>query len=280
MLTGRWDLTIDNGTETYPSWVEFLGAESRFVGRVGSARRVETVRMDGDGVYWCLPPQYESRKTPLEFAGRLEGDILVGTSQGDNGEHLTFRGTRAPDLLRTDAPRWGEAVELVGEDLSNWSMRSPEEPNNWQIVDGMLYNRAVGSDIVLTQPYMDFRLIAEYKYPAGSNSGIYLRGRYEFQIVDDFGHGPGVGTSGAIYGFITPERNAIKPADEWNTAEITLRGRHVTVILNGDTVVEDAEIPGITGGALDSREGEPGTMFLQGDHGPVVFRRLTIEQGL
>jgi hypothetical protein len=155
-------------------------------------------------------------------------------------------------------------------------MRSPDWENNWQIVDGTLYNRAVGSDIVLKQPFMDFKLVAEYKYPAGSNSGIYLRGRYEFQIIDDFGHAPGVGTSAAIYGFITPQRNAVKPADEWNSAEITLLGRHVTVVLNGDTVIDNQEIPGITGGALDSNEGEPGTIFLQGDHGPVVFRRLTL----
>ena len=276
MLTGRWDLTIDTGTETYPSWVEINGAESRFVGRVGSARPIQTVKQDGDGIYWSLPPQYEGRKTNLEFAGRLEGDILVGTSEGDQGEHLTWRGVRAPDLKRTGEPTWSHPVDLIQSDLSNWTMRSPDWDSHWRIVDGMLYNDAVGSDIVTVDRFMDFKLTAEYKYPSGSNSGIYLRGRYEFQIVDDYGHAPGVGTSGAIYGFLAPSHNAVRPADEWNIAEITLLGRQITVVLNGEVIQDNREIPGITGGALDSSEGEPGPLFLQGDHGPVVFRALRI----
>lgn len=276
-IIGRWDLTV-NGE--YPSWVEINGAESRFVGRFGSSRPITTVDFDGDSVRWQLPRQYESREDDLAFEGRLEGDQLTGTTTLDDGTTANWTGKRAPELPYKE-PTWGETVSLIGEDLSNWHLRSPEWKSHWRIVDGMLYNDEVGSDLVSNHPLMDFKLVAEYKYPAGSNSGIYLRGRYEVQILDDHGHAPGVGTSGAIYGFIAPSEQAVLPPDEWNTVEITFIGRFVTIVLNGKTVIDQQEIPGITGGALDSNEGAPGTLFLQGDHGPIVFRRLdvTITEG-
>jgi hypothetical protein len=275
-LNGRWDLVV--GPEKFPSWVEIQGAESRFVGRVGSARKIESLQIDGDSVTWQLPKQYENRSDDLVFKGRLEGDELVGTTLLDSGLQADWRGKRAPELPANPSPSWSEGRSLIGETLSNWSLRTPEWQSQWRIVDGMLYNDGVGSDLVSADKFGDFRLVAEYKYPPNSNSGIYLRGRYELQILDDFGHAPAVGTSGAIYGFIAPSKNAVKPADEWNIAEITLLGRFVTVVLNGETVVDGVEIPGITGGALDSDEGTPGPIFLQGDHGPVVFRRLEIQE--
>jgi hypothetical protein len=69
---------------------------------------------------------------------------------------------------------------------------------------------------------------------------------------------------------------AINPPGEWNTYDITLNGRWLTLTINGETVIDNEEIPGITGGALNSREGEPGPILLQGDHGPVEFRHVTI----
>ena len=81
---------------------------------------------------------------------------------------------------------------------------------------------------------------------------------------------------GGVYGFLTPCLNAAKPAGEWQTIEITLIGRAVTIVLNGERVLDRQAIPGITGGALDSREGDPGPILLQGDHGPIEFRKLTL----
>ena len=141
--------------------------------------------------------------------------------------------------------------------------------------NGVLVNSAKGTDVVTIEGFTDFRLEAEYCYPENSNSGIYLRGRYEFQIVDDYGQQPSVGSSAAIYGFFAPSENTVKPANEWNRAVIELVGRHVTIELNGQTVIND-RIPGITGGALDSRESEPGPILVQGDHGPVSFRKLLL----
>jgi hypothetical protein len=119
----------------------------------------------------------------------------------------------------------------------------------------------------------------EFRYPKGSNSGVYLRGRYEVQIEDNKGMDPLVDRFSAIYGFITPNEMAAKDAGEWQTYDITLVGRTVTVIANGKTVICNQEIPGITGGAIDSKENEPGPILIQGDHGPVEFRNIVITRG-
>jgi hypothetical protein len=64
--------------------------------------------------------------------------------------------------------------------------------------------------------------------------------------------------------------------DKWQSFDITLIGRMVTVVANGKTIISNQEIPGITGGALDSKEGEPGPIYLQGDHGPVAYRNIVL----
>lgn len=246
------------------------------MGRVGSARPLSNVKYTQDTVTFSLPPQYESRKDSLVFQGTIFREHLKGSTVLDDGTASVWIGNPAP-ALPIPKLNWRDPIELVRTDLSNWKLRSPDWVGHWSIRDGMLVNAAAGSDLVTTQKFGDFRLLAEYRYPKGSNSGIYLRGRYEFQILDDFESGDnGVGSSAAIYGFLAPSKNAILPPDEWNTAEITLLGRFVTVVLNGETVIDNQEIPGITGGALESDEGAPGPIFVQGDHGPVTFRRLTI----
>ncbi|MFN5932191.1 MAG: DUF1080 domain-containing protein, partial [Sphingobacteriales bacterium] len=110
----------------------------------------------------------------------------------------------------------------------------------------------------------------------GSNSGVYLRGRYEIQVCDTRGPEPARDSLGAIYGFIIPNRPAWKNPGEWQTLDVTLVGRIVTVALNGQTIISEQPIPGITGGALDSKEGEPGPIMLQGDHGPIDYRNIII----
>lgn len=112
------------------------------------------------------------------------------------------------------------------------------------------------------------------------NSGVYLRGRYEVQVQDDFGKEPTPVTMGGVYGFLKPLSNAAKKAGEWQTYDITLIGRSVTIVLNGAMIVDNQEIPGITGGALNSREAEPGPIFLQGDHTAVKYRTITITPAL
>jgi hypothetical protein len=123
---------------------------------------------------------------------------------------------------------------------------------------------------------MDFKLHIEFKYPEGSNSGVYLRGRYEVQVEDGYGKEPSSIYLGGVYGFLTPNENMAKKAGEWQSYDITLVGRRVTVVANGKTIISRQIIPGITGGALNSKEGNPGPILLQGDHGAVEYRNITI----
>jgi hypothetical protein len=132
------------------------------------------------------------------------------------------------------------------------------------------------SDIRTEKDFSDFKLHIEFNCPSKSNSGVYLRGRYEVQVMDSYGQPPESHRLGGLYGFIDPTENAGKPGGEWQTFDITLLGRYVTVVLNGKTIIDDKEIPGITGGALNSREGEPGPLLLQGDHGKVSYRNIVL----
>ena len=165
---------------------------------------------------------------------------------------------------------------LNGKDLTGWRAIGA---NEWEVANGVLRNKKSGGNLVTEQKFDDFKLHAEVRYPAGGNSGIYLRGRYEVQIADSDETEPSYGSLGAVYGFLAPsEMAALKPG-EWQTFDITLVGRMVTIVLNGKTIISNREIPGITGAALDSNEGTPGPLLLQGDHGPIEYRNMTLVRG-
>ena len=155
------------------------------------------------------------------------------------------------------SPRWGAPVSLFnGRDLKGWSFKNPRGSECWSVADGLLVNAPPCPNIFSEQKFRDFKVHVEYNLDAHSNSGIYLRGRYEVQIEDQ---GPRELDShgvGAIYGFIAPAAKAAKNAGEWQAFDITLVGYRVTVVLNGTTIIDNREIDGITGGALDSSESE------------------------
>jgi hypothetical protein len=269
----------------YPAWLEVrLSGRSTlvgsFVGRFGSARPISRVEFDAGRVHFSLPPQWESRKEDLDFTGQLDGDSIRGETTDDDGKRVTWTARRAPSLARPKPPAWGEPVELIdGKELAGWKPRSADAKSRWEMREGVLVNAAASTDLVTERKFTDFQLHAEFRYPAGSNSGIYLRGRYEVQIQDDYGEEPDSHRIGGVYGFLTPSVNAAKKAGEWQTLDITLVGRTATVLLNGERIIDRQAIPGVTGGALDSDEGSPGPILLQGDHGPIEFRRLTLTPG-
>ena len=180
-------------------------------------------------------------------------------------------------LKRDGEPQWGELVSLFdGQTLDGWQPRFADRDNGWEVKGGLLSNTKPGNDLLTTREFEDFKLLAEFRYPAGSNSGIYLRGRYEVQIEDNYGQEPECHKIGGVYGFLTPSVNAAKPAGEWQSVEITLVGRVVTVLLNGERIIDRQAIPGITGGAIDNDEAAPGPIMIQGDHGPVEFRKIMV----
>jgi hypothetical protein len=280
-ICGRWDLTVQGSQGDYPSWLEVRKSGNTtlvgsFVGHFGSARPISRVEFADGRVHFSVPPQWESRKDDLDFTGKLDGDAIRGDTTDDDGKRVTWTAYRAPSLARAKPPTWGQPVELIGKDLSGWKPRSPDARSKWEIREGVLVNTESGPDLVTERKFTDFQLHAEFRYPAGSNSGIYLRGRYEVQIEDDYGEEPDSHRIGGVYGFLTPSVNAAKKAGEWQTLDITLVGRVVTVSLNGERIIDRQAIPGSTGGALDSDEGSPGPILLQGDHGPIEFRKLTL----
>lgn len=281
-IVGRWDLTVNTGGREMPSWLDIQLSGSRtlvgrFVGGGGSARPISRVFYSGRRINFSIPPQWEREDNDLKVEGGLQGDSLVGTMIAPNGEQYTWIGRRAPSLKRKNAPVWGVPVALFnGRDIKGWHTNGD---NQWVVENGVLRSPHSGANIVTDGKYTDFKLHIEFRCPKGSNSGVYLRGRYEVQIEDDEGDlHPAFDRLSGVYGFLTPSERASKASGQWQTYDITLVGRLVTVVLNGKTVICNQEIPGITGGALDSREGEPGPIYLQGDHGPIEYRNIRITQ--
>ncbi|MDP4217078.1 MAG: DUF1080 domain-containing protein [Bacteroidota bacterium] len=278
-LEGRWDLVVLQGGRSVPSWLEVTHSGlktlvGRFVGGGGCARPISRVHFDEGKMSFSIPPQWEREDRDLSVEGVLQGDSLVGTMTASNGSQYAWVGHRAPALRRRVQPVWGRMTSLFnGKDLSGWHALGS---NQWIAEDGMLRSPHSGANIATDARFSDFRLHVEFRYPKGSNSGVYLRGRYEIQIEDAGGDEPPDNVIGAIYGFLPPSEPAAKGPGEWQSFDVTLLGRMVTVVFNGVTIICNREIPGITGGALDSREEEPGPIYLQGDHGPIDFRNITI----
>jgi hypothetical protein len=252
----------------------------RFVGRFGSNRHVAEITYRGGDVFVRVPVQYEQNKSDLVFRGRLAGDRLEGTTVEADGTTVKWSGVRAPSMQRMTAPTWGRPVELFnGKDLAGWRPRGKPPGQCWSVADGALTNAPPCVDLITDRTFGDFKLHVEFNIVAKSNSGIYLRGRHEVQIQDDLDRAIDSLRMGGVYGFIRPSVNASARPGEWQTYDITLVGRRVTIVLNGKTIVHDTEIPGITGGALDSDEGAPGPLMLQGDHGKIAFRKVTLTPG-
>ncbi len=278
-IEGRWDITITINNKSYPSWLEVEKSGSKrlvgsFVGVSGSARPVSIIHFADNKISFSLPPQWEAEDNDLKFEGVLQGDSISGTMSGADGKINKWSAVRAPLLKRDKAPVWGSPVKLLKENsLDGWQALGQ---NQWVVENSVLKSPKSGANLITTTKYNDFKLHIEFRCPKGSNSGVYLRGRYEVQIEDNYGREPNKHLMGAIYGFLTPGEMAAKEAGEWQSYDITLVGRMVNIIANGKTIICNQEIPGITGGALDSREGEPGPIYLQGDHGPIEYRNIVI----
>jgi hypothetical protein len=282
---GRWDLTIQAQGKQLPSWLELLQEDGRlkanFVGRWGSARPLPRIELSGGELTFVSPKQEEGSKTDLVFRGSLVHGILTGVAQGPDGVPWTWIGRRAPELRPTAAPRWGKPLQLFnGRDFTGWTFDNPGKASSWKVKEGSLVNEAAGSNIETVPKFSDFKLHIEVNCPAKANSGIYLRGRYEVQVEDDSTQEPPSHHMGAVYGFLAPSPEQPRRPGTWQTFDITLLGRMLTVVQNGHTIIDRKEIPGITGGALDSHEESPGPLYLQGDHGSVAYRNIILTPGL
>jgi hypothetical protein len=170
-----------------------------------------------------------------------------------------------------------------GKDVTGWHLRNPNGHNSWTVEDGVLKNTVEkgqhGTDLVGDQKFWNFTVRYEYQVPDGSNSGFYLRGRHELQILGDFKSGKASkGGNGAIYQHTVPSEFASKPGGEWQTVEATMIDNKITVTLNGKKIHDNVECDKATGSELDGKVKEPGPFFLQGDHGTVWFRNIRVKE--
>lgn len=280
-IEGRWDLVINKNGEELPGWLEighsgyhtYIG---RFVYAFGSARPISEVKQKDGKFNFSIPLQWEEGYRDMAFEGMIYEDGIKGTMIYADGSVHNWTGVRAPEFAGKENIKWNKPIKLINEnDLTGWVADKSQE-NLWTVEDGILKSSGKGANIWTDQEFMDFKLHVEFKYPEGSNSGIYLRGRYEVQIMDSYEQSPASILFGGVYGFLEPNQMAAKKAGEWQSYDITLIGRRVTIVANGKDIIVDQTIPGITGGAINSREGEPGPIYIQGDHGAIEFRNITI----
>jgi hypothetical protein len=280
-LEGRWDITVDVDGKPLPSWLEvrhsgYSTLVGQFTGFSGSARPISEVVFKEGKLSFSIPKQWEKGDKYLVVEGTLSGETLSGTLTTPEGKTHRWKGVRAPLLRSKTKPVWGTPIKLTGgNEIKGWHPMG-STTNQWIAENGILRSPKSGANLVTDQKFGDFKLHAEFRIPKGSNSGVYLRGRYEIQVTDAKGMEPSLDQMGAVYGFIVPSEMVAKEAGEWNTLDITLIGRMLTLVANGKTVISNQEIPGITGGALDSNEGEPGPLYIQGDHGPVEYQNIVI----
>lgn len=306
-FVGRWALSLSTGAA---GWLEVKKEAGWIDGSLlwggGSVLPVANVNV-ADGVLTVTVIREQERKdasgrivrkqqVASTLTARLEGDTLKGTrvDPRPNGLGVTrveFTGKKTPPLPprpNLATVKFGSPITLFnGKDLSGWKTKESTMPNAWSVENGTLANRPPehreGEPRVRTanlrteREFEDFNLKLEVNVPKGSNSGVYLRGIYEIQVHDSFGKPLDSHNMGALYSRITPSVAAEKPAGEWQTLEMTLVDRHVTVVLNGKTIIDNQPVLGCTGGAMWSDEFRPGPIFLQGDHGPVAYRNIVLK---
>ncbi len=220
--------------------------------------------------------------------GKLTGEVISSFPDGRE-EKDPFTGKFVPPMPPKpdlDKVKFGKPVTLFnGKDLTGWKLRRPEKLNGWSVKDGLLVNETPKTDFSATGAYGnlrteavfgDFKLHIEFLIERDRNSGVYLRGMYEAQVVDRDSRMQGLQGVGAIFGRVAPSKNAGYEGGKWQTYDLTLVGRHVTVILNGEKVVDNQPVPGPTGGAMHTDAMAPGPIYLQGDHTSVKYRNIVL----
>jgi len=221
------------------------------------------------------------------------GNKLTGTLISPSRDNMSvtkrkFVGWRladpapAPDLSKV---KYGTPVKLFnGKDLTGWRLINTNQANGFKVVNGELINDPVAPEgqrvsfgnLRTDSEFDDFKLTLEVNIPEGSNSGVYLRGIYEVQVVDSYGKNLDSHNMGALYSRITPSVAAEKKAGEWQTMEMILCNRHLTVILNGTKIIDNKPVYGPTGGAMHADVSKSGPIYLQGDHGKVIYRNIVL----
>ena len=280
-FAGRWDFTVPGANSTSAYWLgvtEKNGAlDVWYQPSGGNVLQMKDFKADGSHLSITVTPATATRPATtweLDAAGgKLTGAIKSGTTS------TPVTGIPAPDLKRAEPKAWSTPQSIFnGKDLTGWEPIGNPANSHWVVTDGLLVNETKGDNLKSTARYTDFKVHFEVNCPDLANSGFYLRGRYEVQLEYEApGTDPPERSMGSIYGRIAPSPMLPRTPGAWETFDITLVGRTVTIVRNGVMTTDHKEIEGITGGALDANEGEPGAFYIQGDHtGGLKFRNITV----
>ncbi len=302
---GRWALTIPGGGAGWLGVTQeegYLDASILWGG--GSVLPVDSVYMDEDTLYITRNRKVERKDAGGEvirthtftetIIAKVSGDSLSlvqirPRSSGRGVSRSEFTGKRIPPLPpKPDLSKikYGKPIVLFnGTNLEGWKLTNPRQTNGWSVENGILINRPVRQErkrrvsygnLSTAAEFEDFNLKLEVNVPRKGNSGIYLRGIYEIQVSDSYGRELDSHNMGAIYSRIKPSVGAEKPAGQWQSMNITLVDRHVTVELNDKVIIDNEPLLGCTGGALWSDESRPGPIYLQGDHTAINYRNIVL----
>ncbi len=280
-FVGRWDFNLAPGA-LHAAWLGVTqngGAlDVWYQPTGGNVYQVKDAKVAGSKLLLTISGADAAKKRPgVTWELEAAGDKLTGVQKrGSSSTPIT--GVRAPELKRAEPSAWTAPEALLnGKNLEGWEPIGNPANSHWIVKDGMLVNQEHGANLRTTRSFNDFKVHFEVNCPDHANSGFYLRGRYEVQLeYEPLSSNPPERRIGSIYGRITPKDMPRTPG-KWETFDVTLVGRTVTVVRDGVTTIDHKEIEGITGGALDANEGEPGPFYIQGDHtGGLKFRNITV----
>jgi hypothetical protein len=280
-FVGRWNFNIPAPNGTRACWLgvaEKNGAlEVRFQPTGGNVYEVKDFKWKGSHLKLRLAKARKKRPA-LRWDLTASGGQLTGI-QKRGRVSTALVGVRAPELKRATPNAWTDPEPLFdGKTLNGWEPLGNPAESRWVVKDGLLVNEDHGANLKSIRKFDDFRLHFEVSCPDRGNSGFYLRGRYEVQLeYEPLAANPVERRIGSIYGRIAPKVELPRTPGQWETFDVMLVGRTLTVVRNGVSLIDAQEIEGITGGALDANEAEPGPFYIQGDHtGGLKFRNITI----
>ena len=302
---GGWELTIPGGGAGWLGVEEANGGlKASLLWGGGSVVPLDGAKIEKDQLVLTRKHSSRSKDASGKTINRVSFETITATADGDvlkltsvmpreNGQgqdKADFSGRReppmppAPDLSQV---KFGDPIQLFdGKDLTGWRLTEPNAISGWSAKDGLLVNEVSQEEgkphknygnLRTDREFEDFNLTLEVRVAKGGNSGVYLRGIYEVQVADTYGRPLDPHNMGAVYSRIKPTVSAEKPAGEWQTMDITFVDRHVTVILNGQKIIDNQPILGCTGGALWSDVMRPGPIYLQGDHTGIVYRNMVLK---
>lgn len=280
-FVGRWDFNLKGPGRSGAAWLGISDKtgelEVWYQPTGGNVYQIKEFKAQGNHLSVVLDDasaDHPATTWELDAAGdKLTGVLKRGT------QSVPLTGARAPELKRPEPKQWTAPEPLLNDkDLTGWEPMGNPADSHWSVQDGLLVNAAHGTNLKTTRRFDDFKVHYEVNCPEHGNSGFYLRGRYEVQIeYEPLSANPPERRIGSIYGRIAPSPELPRKFGEWESFDVTLVGRTVTVVHNGVTVIDHKEIEGITGGAIDADEGKPGPFYIQGDHtGGLKFRNITV----